>query len=49
MNAVKSLYRNPDDKRIAGVCSGIADYFGIENWLARVLTVTAFFLLAGPF
>jgi len=49
MNSVKSLYRNPDDKRIAGVCSGIADYFGIETWLARVLTVTAFFLLAGPF
>lgn len=49
MNTVKRLYRNPDDKRIAGVCSGVADYFGIETWLVRILTITAFFLLAGPF
>lgn len=49
MNTVKTLYRNSDDKRIAGVCSGVADYFGIETWLVRILTITAFFLLAGPF
>ena len=49
MNTVKTLYRNPDDKRIAGVCSGVADYFGIETWLVRILTITAFFLLAVPF
>lgn len=45
----RELYRNKDNKRIAGVCSGIADYFGIETWLVRILTVTAFFLMAGPF
>lgn len=49
MNTAKRLYRNPDDKRIAGVCSGVADYFGIETWLVRILMITAFFLLAGPF
>ncbi len=26
----KRLYRNPDDKMIAGVCSGLAAYFGVE-------------------
>jgi phage shock protein C len=45
----RELYRNPKNKRIAGVCSGIADYFGLETWLVRILTVTAFFLMAGPF
>ncbi len=49
MNNKIGLYRNTDDKRIAGVCAGVADYFGIETWLVRVLTVTAFFLMAGPF
>jgi phage shock protein C len=43
------LYRIKDEGKIAGVCAGIADYFGIETWLVRILTVTAFLLLAGPF
>lgn len=36
-NVVKRLYRNPDDKMIAGVCSGIAAYFNIEAWIVRVV------------
>jgi phage shock protein C len=43
------LYRDPRNGKIAGVCAGIADYFKIETWLVRILTVTAFFLMAGPF
>lgn len=43
------LYRIKSEGKIAGVCAGIADYFGIETWLVRILTVTAFLLLAGPF
>jgi phage shock protein C len=43
------LYRDKSKAKIAGVCAGIADYFGIEIWLVRILTVTAFLLLAGPF
>lgn len=43
------LYRIKREGKIAGVCAGIADYFGIETWLVRILTVTAFLLLAGPF
>ena len=45
----KQLYRDPSNKRIAGVCAGVADYFGLETWLVRILVVTGFFLLAGPF
>jgi len=43
------LYRIKDEGKIAGVCAGLADYFGIETWLVRILTVTAFLLLGGTF
>ncbi len=34
------LYRNASDGKIAGVCAGIADYFGWETWLVRILIVS---------
>jgi len=34
------LYRNPSKGKIAGVCAGIADYFGWETWLVRILVVS---------
>lgn len=49
MSFRKELHRDPDNGRIAGVCAGIAEYFGLETWLVRILAVTGFFLLAGPF
>lgn len=49
MTAKKSLYRDSQHAKIAGVCAGIANYFGMEHWLMRILFVTGFFLLAGPF
>jgi phage shock protein C len=49
MRLHKELYRDPDKGRIGGVCAGVAEYFGLEVWLVRILTVTGFFLLAGPF
>ncbi len=36
-NARKRLYRNPDDRVIAGVASGIAAYFHIEVWIPRLI------------
>ncbi|MDI5846285.1 PspC domain-containing protein, partial [Shewanella xiamenensis] len=30
--------------KIAGVCAVIAEYFGIETWLVRVLAVSMFLL-----
>lgn len=35
------LYRNTDDKRVAGVCSGVADYFGFDVTLTRVVVLVA--------
>ncbi|MBO1255182.1 envelope stress response membrane protein PspC [Alteromonas sp. 5E99-2] len=49
MKSKRRLFRDTENKRIAGVCSGIADYFGIEVWFMRILTITCFFLLAAPF
>ncbi len=36
---VRRFYRDPDDKRIGGVCSGLAHYFNIDVVLLRVLFV----------
>ena len=38
------LTRNPNDKIIAGVASGLADYFGIDTTIVRI----AFLLLLLP-
>jgi phage shock protein C len=35
----RRLYRNPRRGWIAGVCAGIADYFGLSAGLVRLLTV----------
>ena len=41
------LRRNTDDKLLFGVASGIADYFGIEIVLTRILFVVLGLLSAG--
>ncbi len=33
----KKLYRNINDRMIAGVCSGIADYLGIDKTVVRLV------------
>ncbi|MEO7446390.1 MAG: PspC domain-containing protein [Ferruginibacter sp.] len=38
----KKLYRDMDDKFLGGVCSGIANYFGINVWIPRVLFLLPF-------
>ncbi len=38
----KKLYRDTDDKIIAGVCSGIGNYFGVNAWIPRVLFLLPF-------
>jgi phage shock protein C len=32
----KKLYRSSTDKTFAGVCGGLAEYFGIDSTLIRV-------------
>lgn len=45
--ATKRLYRNPDERVIAGVASGIAAYFDIAIWIPRL--VFAIPLISGIF
>lgn len=42
----KKLYKSRKDRKIAGVCGGIAEYFNIDSVLVRLLLV-AFTLLGG--
>ncbi len=42
---VHKLYRDTDDSKIAGVCSGLALYFDIDTALVRILMLVV--LLAG--
>jgi len=37
----KRLTRRPDDRMVAGVCSGVADYLGLDPTLVRLLAVVA--------
>lgn len=41
----KQLVLSDSDKKIAGVCGGIAKYFGIDSTLVRIIAVI--FTLAG--
>ena len=43
----KRLVRSTNDRKIAGVCAGIADYFDIDTTLVRVLWLLAT-LVPGP-
>lgn len=36
-NITKRLYRNADDRVIAGVCGGLASYFNIDSWIPRLV------------
>lgn len=42
------LYRNPENGIAAGVCAGIADYFGVRPLLVRLATVVGLFFFAPP-
>ena len=49
MNTKRQLYRDPQKGRIAGVCAGLAEYFGWELWLVRIIFVSGFLLMGGSF
>lgn len=35
-NTPKRLYRSAGDRKICGVCGGLADYFGLDSTLVRL-------------
>ncbi|MGD9100947.1 MAG: PspC domain-containing protein [Anaerolineae bacterium] len=43
----KRLYRSLDERMLAGVCGGIAEYFNVDPTLVRLLFVL-FSLAGGP-
>lgn len=45
----KRFYRSRTDRVWLGVCGGVAERFGWEPSLVRILFVLSFFVLAGPF
>lgn len=45
---VNRIYKDSMRKKLSGVCAGCARYFGMETWIARLITVLAFMLLPVP-
>lgn len=37
----KKLYRSESDKKLCGVCGGIAEYFGLDSTIIRLLWIIA--------
>ncbi len=46
-NLMKKLYRSRTDRKIWGVCSGLANYFGVDPTLVRILAVVSIFIFPG--
>ena len=47
-NMEKRLYRSRTDKKICGVCGGLAEYFGCDSTIVRLITAaTIIFAGAG--
>jgi phage shock protein C len=44
---MKKLYRSQTDKKIAGVCGGLAEYFDIDATVVRIIFIIL--LLPGGF
>ncbi len=47
--APRKFYRNPDNKAIGGICSGLAIYFNVDIALVRVLFVIFFIMGSAGF
>lgn len=43
---IKHLYRSRTDSMVAGVCGGLAEYFGIDPVITRLLALVLLF--SGP-
>ena len=47
-STAKKLFRDPDERIIGGVASGIASYFGVDSIWIRLFFVLVFFIGFGP-
>ena len=39
----KKLYKSRHDRKICGVCGGLAEYFGIDSTVVRLIAVVLLF------
>ena len=44
---MKKLYRNKKDSKIAGICSGLSDYFEIDPTIIRLIFLFGIFIGGG--
>ena len=44
MSEVKRLYRSSQNRMIAGVCAGIAEYFEVDPTIVRLIAVLLLFV-----
>lgn len=42
------IYRSTINKKVMGVCAGVARHYGIETWLVRLATVLTFLAFPVP-
>lgn len=45
----KKLYRSRADRRIGGVCGGLANYFNIDATMVRLLFILGLLFVGGTF
>ena len=46
MNKSRKLYKNPDRAKLCGVCAGLSEFFELEIWVVRLISIS-FFLFSG--
>jgi phage shock protein C len=44
MDRSRKLYRSQTNRVLAGVCGGLADYFGVDTTIVRVLFIALAFI-----
>lgn len=44
---MKKLYLSNTDKKIAGVCGGLAEYFEVDSTLVRIIFLIMLFCVGG--
>lgn len=40
---MKKLYRSTRDRQLSGVCGGLAEFFGIDSSIVRIIVLILFF------
>ncbi|MCY7295969.1 envelope stress response membrane protein PspC [Alteromonas sp. a30] len=49
MSNGRELHRDMQKGKLAGVCAGVAEYFGWELWMVRIVFISGFLLTGGSF